>query len=66
MDHHAVSDDEEKEIQEEVEDYHGRIPQFVQHNVCPTALGKAMEPEEYYMSNNRHTSNCYNPNGPDK
>ena len=55
-----------KKIQEEIEDYHGRIPELVDHYVSPNALGEAIEPEECIMSNNRHTSQFYNPNKPEK
>jgi len=66
IDHNAVSDDDDEEMQEEVEDNHRRTPEFVQHYVSPTAVGKAMEPEECFVSNNRHTSIYHNPNKPEK
>jgi len=34
--------------------------------VSPTVLGKAMEPEECIVSNNKHTSLHHNPNKPEK
>ena len=34
--------------------------------MSPTVLGKAMEPEEYFVSNKRHTSHNRNPNKPEK